>query len=117
MSRDVARREVRRAVEEKWTRGAFAERARIDPGTLSDFLDGKRWAQAVNRTKIEKALDWPAGSINDMADGVPPAEAVGRVVDAPTFVPGGDRVERKTLSDYTLAELADEIRRRADAGP
>lgn len=70
MSRDVARREVRRAVESFGGRGKFAEKAGIDPGTLGDFLDGARWAQPRTRTKIEKALGWPAGLIMDIADGV-----------------------------------------------
>lgn len=68
VSREAARREVRRAVDAGWARRAFAEKAKIDPGTLSDFLEGKRWAQATNRTKIEKALGWPAGKITDLAE-------------------------------------------------
>lgn len=67
MSRETASREVRRAVDALgMTRLAFAEKARVDPGTLGDFLDGKRWAQAPTRRKIELALGWPAGRISDL---------------------------------------------------
>lgn len=138
MSREVARREVRRAVEARWTRSAFAARAAIDPGTLGDFLDGKRWPQGGNRTKIENALDWPIGAIADMADGLPVPQAlrrggdpvvtsrnpapeaevdrhpVGGEDEAASYVAGGDRVDRPSLSDMTLAELAAEQRRIAD---
>lgn len=69
MSEDHARREVRRAVEAQGGRGEFAERAGIDPGTLGDFLDGKRWAHARTRTRIELALGWPPGRIVDLRDG------------------------------------------------
>jgi hypothetical protein len=86
VSRDVARREARRAVEVRWTRSAFASRAAIDPGTLGDFLDGKRWPQGGNRAKIERALGWPIGAIADMADGVPVDEALGSAGE-PTVTP------------------------------
>lgn len=70
MTQDAARREVRRAVEAtQLSRRAFAERAKVDPKTLGDFLDGRRWAQQPTRNKIERALGWPSGRITDLAEG------------------------------------------------
>jgi hypothetical protein len=88
MNEDAARREVRRAVEARGGRVTFARAAGVDPGTLSDFIDGTRWPHAKTRTKIEQALGWDAGRITDLAEGV--AE-VGTVEDAvradPTLLP------------------------------
>jgi transcriptional regulator with XRE-family HTH domain len=86
MSRETAGREVRRAVAATGlTRVAFADRAKVDPGTLGDFLDGRRWPQAPTRRKIEKALGWPAGRISDLADAettVPAAVAIEDLINA-----------------------------------
>jgi hypothetical protein len=79
MSEDEARREVRREVDARGGRGAFAKQAKIDPGTLGDFLDGIRWPHAKTRTKVEQALGWPAGRIEDLREGV---AAVTSVEDA-----------------------------------
>jgi len=68
VTREAARREVRRVVDASWTRGSFADKAKLDPGTLGDFLDGRRWPQGGNRTKIERALGWPLGKIMDLAE-------------------------------------------------
>lgn len=86
MSKEFARREVRKAVEAQWTRLAFARRAKLDPGTLTDFLEGRRWPQGPTLAKIESGLGWPAGRITDMADGFGAGEPVGPAEqDAPLF--------------------------------
>lgn len=96
MSREAARREVRRAVAATgMTRLAFADRAGVDPGTLGDFLDGKRWAQAPTQRKIEKALKWPAGQISELE--------LGATNGAPA---GGVSVEDAILADDSLPEIA-----------
>ena len=69
MNEDAARREARRAVDAHGGRGSFARRASVDPGTLTDFLDGVRWPQAKTRTKIERALGWTPGRLEDMREG------------------------------------------------
>lgn len=107
MSRDDARREARRAVEATGlTRSAFADQAGIDVGTLSDFLDGKRWPQAPKRRKIEERLGWPAGRISDLADGAAPVTPDGE--DA-AFV--ADRGRDDVAPGITDDELLAEIRR------
>lgn len=95
MSRETASREVRRAVEATGeTRTAFADRAGVDLGTLIDFLDGKRWAQAPTRAKIERALGWPAGRISDIQHGH---------TDPLT---SGSSVEDAIRADATLPDIA-----------
>lgn len=43
-----------------------------DPGTIGDFLNGKRWPKIGTQGKIEKALGWPAGSIRQIGNGATP---------------------------------------------
>lgn len=52
-----------------WNASDLAEVAKVDPGTASDFLSGKRWPRITTRASIEKALEWPAGSIKTIAEG------------------------------------------------
>ncbi len=69
MGQNEARREVRRAVEATGLgRLEFAKVARVDSGTLIDFLEGRRWPHAPTRAKIEAALRWPPGRIVDLAE-------------------------------------------------
>jgi hypothetical protein len=68
MSRDLARRVVRREVAPQG-RLAFAKRAGVDPGTLANFLDGTRWPQSRTLSKIEAAIGWAPGYISELAEG------------------------------------------------
>lgn len=68
MSRELARRAVRRAIAAEG-RLAFAKRAGVDPGTLAHFLDGNRWPQSRTTAKIEAALGWQSGHILDLVEG------------------------------------------------
>lgn len=43
-----------------------------DPGTIGDFLNGKRWPKTGTQGKIEHALGWPPGAIRVLADGGDP---------------------------------------------
>jgi transcriptional regulator with XRE-family HTH domain len=97
VSRDAARREVRKAVEANWTRLAFAKLAQIDPGTLTDFLENRRWPQGPTLAKIEQALGWEVGRIRDMADtpDIPaPARPVGLGLDDAAAGLAPEQVER-----------------------
>lgn len=47
----------------------LAEAAKVDPGTVGDFLNYERWPKTGTQGKIEKALGWPAGSIRQMGTG------------------------------------------------
>lgn len=83
MSRDRAVRETRRAVDATGlTRAQFAAKAKVDQGTLGDFLNGDRWPQAPTRARIEKALGWPAGRIGELQDVEVPSAAASSVEHA-----------------------------------
>ena len=68
MSRELARRAVRRAVAPEG-RLAVAKRAGVDPGTLASFLDGTRWPQSRTLSRIEAAIGWTPGYVFDLAEG------------------------------------------------
>ena len=92
MNREEARAAVRVAVTAEmasrgWNIADLRNAADIDPGTIGDFLDGSRWPQIRTLGKIEKALDWPAGTIAAMLAGAP----------APTV--GGPTEDRKIAED------------------
>lgn len=50
------------------TQTEFARRAGVDPKTLRALESGERWPHAKTRLAIEQALEWPAGTIADLAD-------------------------------------------------
>lgn len=78
MSREVARRVARAAIEAAGrSREAWAADADIDPKTLASFLSGERWPHATTRRRIELALAWPAGALVDIAEGVHPDDVLG----------------------------------------
>lgn len=51
------------------TQGAYAKDVGVDPGTLGDFLDGRRTANAPSQAKYERALGWKHGTIADIVAG------------------------------------------------
>lgn len=63
----------------------LARQTKADPGTIGDFLNGNRWPKYGTQGKIEKAVDWPAGTLTAIADGGdPPA------LEAPSIGPSED---------------------------
>jgi transcriptional regulator with XRE-family HTH domain len=127
MSRETASREVRRAVAATGlTRAAFAKRAGVDAGTLGDFLDGKRWAQAPTRRKIERALKWPAGRISELEQEPDATESLPSTIEAairddPSLQPIAKAhlltqvALLRYLRDGLPPELAEELERRVQA--
>lgn len=74
--------------------------ANVDPKTLRGLLDGSRWPQEDTRLKIEMALDWEAGSIEDIHEG-----------RSPTPIESKPASPLKIVSDDDLlAELAERLR-------
>lgn len=116
VSEEEARRAAKRAIDARWTRSSFAKKAKIDTKTLGDFLGGIRWPQGRSRAKIEEALGWPIGSLDDLREGVPFDVAVGPAGHTPTHASAGARTQRElsNLRDLSLEELAEEQRRIAD---
>lgn len=75
-SREDAQREVRVAVRRHmasrgWNKAELQEAAGIDPNTAGDFLNGRRWPQGRTLSKIERALEWPPGTIAAALEGAP----------------------------------------------
>lgn len=52
-----------------WNVRDLAAAAGVDYGTAADLVGAKRWPRNTTRAAIEKALDWPAGSIKGIAEG------------------------------------------------
>lgn len=58
------------------TQSQLAERAHLDPTTISTFFNGHHWPQARTRAKLEAALEWPVGALGEVAGGrKPPSES------------------------------------------
>lgn len=71
VSGDATREQVRHAIlRAGHTPRSFADEADLDPGTLYDFLSGKRDGSSMTRYKIETALRWPVGSIDQLFAGL-----------------------------------------------
>lgn len=51
----------------------LARAARLDRGTVGDFLVRRRWPQARTQGAIEQALGWPFGALGELAEGLSPA--------------------------------------------
>ncbi len=85
MNRDEARAAIRTAVTAEmthrgWNIGNLAQVAEIDPNTVGDFLNGSRWPQIKTLGRVERALEWPGGTVAAMLAGGP----------APSVGGGGD---------------------------
>lgn len=75
------------AVAQKLGRGEIATAAGVDPSTVGDFLNGKRWPTLANREAICAAVGVSADTVQAIADGVatdtPPS---GGFADGPSGV-------------------------------
>lgn len=93
-----------------WAAARLASESGADPGTIGDFLAGKRWIKLPTQGKIERALDWAPGTIATIeAGGEPPAigDSVGGDADDPGI---GTIKARKpaNMSDEDFKRLLDE---------
>lgn len=64
----------------EWNNTQLVAATGADPGTIGDFLNGKRWPKIGTQGKIERALEWPPGTLRSIAAGGPalePGDAVG----------------------------------------
>ncbi|MBO9522293.1 MAG: hypothetical protein J7518_12215 [Nocardioidaceae bacterium] len=82
----------------EWNNSQLVAVARVDAGTVGDFLNGKRWPKIGTQGKIEKALSWPLGMLR--------AIAAGAAVPDPADPEGNG----------TKAEESDDVRFRRPAG-
>jgi hypothetical protein len=70
-TRDERRNLARQAVSAQMAdRGInptdVARQAKINPDTIGDFLAGTRWPKIGTQGKIERALNWPPGTISQI---------------------------------------------------
>lgn len=66
----------------EWNNTQLVAATGVDPGTIGDFLNGKRWPKLGTQGKIETALDWRPGTLRSIASGGPapdPTAGVGAV--------------------------------------
>lgn len=84
----------------EWNNTQLVAATKADPGTIGDFLNGKRWPKLGTQGKIERALDWPAGTLRMIAAGGPAPD--------PDSGSGGPR--------HTLEQQDDVLRFRRPAG-
>ncbi len=68
---------------------ALTKASGVKRDTVDLFLRGERWPQPTTRTKIERALGWPAGRIDELAADTP--TAVGSSDDPGTESPSRSR--------------------------
>lgn len=64
---------------QEWNNTQLVAATGADPGTIGDFLNGKRWPKIGTQGKIEKALSWPAGTLRSIASGGPVPDLVPHV--------------------------------------
>lgn len=68
---DKAREAVRAALRERSIEPArLAREAKLDPGTVNDFLNGQRWPRSTSLGKIETYFDWAPGYLDRVARGI-----------------------------------------------
>lgn len=99
---EVAAAVNRRRLELGFSEARLREVTGLDNKTLKSLLTGSRWMQEENRLKVEAALQWAAGSIEDIRAGdsptprQPPAE--------------GDEPIRRYTDEDLLAEVLRRMR-------
>ena len=88
-----------------WSQTELATRAGVDPGTLGDFVAGARWPRQTTRGRIEKALQWRPGTIQQIADGAEPPEIVSPAAD--TDAPAADLPVGSGVDPEIITRLAE----------
>jgi len=113
-----------------WNPADLAREAKVDPGTVLDFLNGVRVLQHKNRAKIEKAIGLPLQTLEEWAGGaeivLPDSDPVGPAAQDDGYVedrlPGDPEpsitddevvalIERQQRE---LAELLEKMRARSE---
>lgn len=75
----------------EWNNTQLVAATGADPGTIGDFLNGKRWPKLGTQGKIERALGWAAGTLRVIAAG-------GAAPD-PAALVGGQRDDLSSSDD------------------
>lgn len=111
--RQAAGRTVHRARgEQGLSQAALAEKAGVDPATVSLLENGKGWPRVTKRAAIERALGWPTGRLDEIA-GLAAAEDPFARIDAAVDESPIDDEDREAFRAFTNALRA--ARRRTGA--
>jgi transcriptional regulator with XRE-family HTH domain len=125
----TGRRQARAAVGDQMVRlelGPYdlARKAGVDPDTVADFVNGRRWPQTGTRAKIAQALGWTPETIDRLARGEAPARSIPPEPpdDVAIHLPAGtlaglapaEREEAVAAARLRLLERVREIRRGRD---
>jgi len=80
---EVGRIVARRRLELGMDAAQLARTAAVDPKTVASLEHGQRWPRDRSRASIEAALQWKAGSLDDIRAGGEPTQLVtGEPLDA-----------------------------------
>ncbi|MFI9507543.1 multiprotein-bridging factor 1 family protein [Nocardia sp. NPDC052566] len=112
----VGRAVVRRRIELKMDQSDLAREAQVDAKTVRYLERGERWPRDSSRAKIERALDWIPGALDDLLGNRPSFQLQAHAMDPATkskHVPvRGARPDsekpRPPLSAAALQILADQ---------
>ena len=53
----------------QWNNAQLVTATGADPGTIGDFLNGKRWPKIGTQGKIEQAIGWVPGTLRAISAG------------------------------------------------
>lgn len=100
--------------KEQWNNTQLVALTKADPGTIGDFLNGKRWPKIGTQGKIESALGWEPGTLRAIAMGGPVPDLADPVGAPPENGDEGDdslRFRRPPgLTDDQWADVKDKVR-------
>ena len=65
--------------QQEWNNTQLVAETGADPGTIGDFLNGKRWPKIGTQGRIEKALGWTPGTLRAIATGGPAPDLTAHV--------------------------------------
>jgi hypothetical protein len=94
----------------EWSTSRLARESGADPGTIGDFLGGKRWIKIPTQGKVERALGWRAGTIAAIESGQEPPQ-IGDSVGGDTEDPGIATIKARkpaNMSDEDFKRLLNE---------
>ena len=83
----------------EWNNTQLVAATGADPGTIGDFLNGKRWPKIGTQGKIERALEWPRRARQPEAVPHPAYEGEGRLRHQPSGLPVRLRLRRHATGD------------------
>lgn len=101
---NVGRKVQVRRLELGLQQADLAAQAKVDPKTLRSLEKGERWPRASSRSKVEDALDWPAGALDRML-----AAAMETATKEGTERPVGPGSDPERLTAPTWEDLNDLI--------